>query len=188
MTKCKHIITHPDVWVYQRPESHTILSFIAVQGPLQKFFLLLDVSQAIVGVAQIWERGGHIAVVRPKLSFLAVTAPQQPRDCRSVWTVHDGPGFPRPSPDEAALALHLRKDHTSPSQARWIWSKQIIQIQNDPYIDGFDIQLDWNEWTIPECVVCRMTSWTWWIHVDLWTSCATPRLCKAAPTIACSSP
>ena len=180
MTKCKHIIAHPDVGVYQRPESHTILSFIDVQGPLQKFFLLLDVSQAIVGIAQIWERGGHIAVVRPKLSFLAVTAPQQPRDV--LPGCDDGPGFPRPSPDEAALALHLRKDHTC--QARWIWSKRIQTI----HLDGFDIQLDWNEWTIPECVECRMTSWTWWIHVDLWTSCATPRLCKAAPTIACSSP
>ena len=128
-----------------RSESRTILSFIDGQGPLQQFLLLLDVSQAIVGIAQVRERGGHIAVVRPKLSFLAprhaVTVPPLATATGRFRTVLDFQGLLQMKP----LLRCISAKAIPQSQARsWIDSH---------LVDEFDIQLlDRNEWTIPESV------------------------------------
>lgn len=49
---------------------HTVLPLVDGQGPFQQLLLLPDVAQAVVGVAQVGQRRGHVAMVRSELPLL----------------------------------------------------------------------------------------------------------------------
>lgn len=54
----------------QNPEIPTIFSFINGQGPLQEFFLFLDVAKAVICIAQVGKGCCYIAMIRAKLTLL----------------------------------------------------------------------------------------------------------------------
>ena len=48
----------------------TVFPLVDGQRPLQQLLLLADVAQPVVGVAQIRQRRGHVAVIRAELPLL----------------------------------------------------------------------------------------------------------------------